>query len=207
MTDTSHEAFFDEVARPALIRFQVGLIQSTKDLERWRAEGAAVAIAATITFIKNMNWDLRYLAPLEEALEMVEKHIDPESLPYCRRVQAMIGDLDSLKKKGLPSLDDFRKGPSIPRKDVNRIAACVAIDYQRKCKVPLPEALKKIVGRNPVAARKLEDFRDSLRRTKSGPKRELYDRLTQMIKDLDPNDTERAARSLHLYKMQIGEKP
>jgi hypothetical protein len=64
VTDNSpDEAYFNEVVRPALIRFQVGLIQSTKDLERWRAEGAAVAIAATITFIKNMNWDLRYWAP------------------------------------------------------------------------------------------------------------------------------------------------
>jgi hypothetical protein len=139
---------------------------------------------------------------------MVEKNIDPESLPYCRAAQAAVGDLDSLKKNGWPSVEDFRKQPSIPRKVVNRIAACVAIDYQRKCNVPLPEALRMIAGRNPVAARKLEDFRDSLRRTKSGPKRELYDELTKMIKQLDHRSPQAAALyALNLYKMQIGEKP
>jgi hypothetical protein len=204
MAEASQEqnaAYFTEIVRPAIARFLVGLEQSTKGLDRFSAEGAAVALAATITFIKNMNWDLRFQAPLEIALEMVEKNIDPANLPYCRRAQAVVGDLDAFRNKPLPPLEDFRTR-ELSRKDVNRIVACVAVDYHRLCKVPSPEALRKVVGTNSIAPKQLEDFRDTLRRTRSGPKRELYDQVTSLFKDLPLKEA--AAASLVLYQIQTG---
>ena len=192
----------DKAFIPPEARFQAALDLASKFLERDPREGAALAIAATRGFVRNMGWDLHFLAPLGEALEIALKGIDPETLPHVRRAIELVED----RSKPPPPIDYF-KGKSISRKDASRIMASVAVDYHRLCKVPLPEALRMIVGRNPAAARKLEDFRDYLRRTKSGPKREFYDHITQEIRDLglDPHRAARAA--LNLYRIQIGEKP
>jgi hypothetical protein len=146
-----------------------------------------------------MGWDWHFWAPLGEALEIVFKSIDPERRPYVARMVRLLEDHPVLGGKAPPPIRYF-----ISRKDVSRIMASVAVDYQRKCKVPLPEALRKVIGRDPIAAKKLEDFRESLRRTKGGPKRKHYDLITRLFKDDPP---ERAARrALGLYRTQIGKK-
>jgi hypothetical protein len=201
--EKGEEAYFKEVVCPALVRLLAGLEQSTKDLDRWPAEGAAVALAATLTFIKNMNFDLRYQSPLEIALELVEKTIDPESLVYCKRAQAAVADLDSIRKSGLAPLDDFRK-KELPRKDVNRIVASVAVDCLLLSKFSLPEALKKVVGPSSAAAEELKNFRENLRRIRSGPKRDFYKETADLFKDLPPKQA--GAAAIVLYHFQLGKK-
>ena len=201
--ELGEEAYFKEVVSPALVRLLVGLEQSTKELERWPAEGAAVALAAALTFIKNMGFSSRYMAPLEIALETVEKNIDPESLPYCRRMQAAVADIDSVRKTGLPPLDHFRKKEP-QRKDVNRIVATVAVDYLLLSKFSLQEALKKVTGPSSAAQEELKNFRENLRRTRSGAKREFYNDTTKLFNDLPPKQA--AAAAIVLYHFQLGKK-
>jgi hypothetical protein len=141
---------------------------------------------------------------LGEALEIVlkSKSIDRESLPHIRRVIKLLEDTSLRNEIAALPIDHFKN--SISRKDVSRIMASVAVDYQRKCKVPLPEALSTVVGRDPVDARKLEDFRDALRRTKGGPKRRHYDLITKLFKNDPPQLA--ARRALSLYQTQIGKR-
>jgi hypothetical protein len=151
-----------------------------------------------------MNWDLRYWAPLEEALEIIEKRIAPESLPYFRRAAEIVSHLDKFRNKTLPSVQDFNDEKVISRKDLNRVVASAAIDSQRRCKVPLDEAARRLVGPNPAAAASLINFRDILRRTKRGLKREAYDQVKQHLAGLSPEREMEVA--LELYRIQTGKK-
>jgi hypothetical protein len=187
---------------PAIVKFTVGLEKASMDFERWPRESAAVAIAATMAFVKNMKWEMHYLPPLQLALEMLEKGIDPESLPYCRRMQAVVGDIDEFIEKPAPPVDAFKDLKSLPFRDIIRIAACVAVDYQLACKVPLRKALRKVVG--PDNAEHIENFRENLRRKKKGVHREVYDMATNTLRRLP---AERAAQlALTAYRTQVGKK-
>jgi hypothetical protein len=197
-------AYFNEIVRPAYIKFAVGLHQASKDLDRWPREGAAVAIVAALTFVKNMKWDLRFWAPLEQALEILEKGIAPESLPYFKRAEAVVSNLDEYRNKPLPPVENFKDNQFLSRKDLNRIVASVVIDYQRQCRIPLQEAVRKLVGPHPAAIESLINFRDALRRTKRGIKREAYDYLKKEFSDMPPETAAQVA--LELYRIQRGLK-
>ena len=121
--------------RPPLIRFIAGLEQATKDYEsgKFNRECAAVAVAAAIAYVRTVNLGRSHhlLAPLEEALEIIEVGIDPVSLPYCRRAQALVSDFDAHKGRPLPPLDDFVNEQRLSKAISVKILGSVAIEYQR----------------------------------------------------------------------------
>ncbi len=183
-----------------MIKFQSVLEYTATDLDKRPREHAALAVAGAMTFINNVNKRQRHLtAPLKEALNILLKGVDPEKLPSVMRAIAIICNRD----KPEPSIENFR-GKLVSRQDFNKIIASVVVDYFRLCKAPLPDALKEVVGRNPAAAEKLVNFRDVLRRTRRGQKREIYDRITKLFKD-DPPEVA-AQRALAFYKSETGKK-
>jgi hypothetical protein len=202
MAGTSQEetaAYFNDIVRPALVRFQTGLMQALKGPD---LEGAGIAVVAALTFIKNMKWDNSYMAPLEEALDIIESRITPESFPYFKRAEKVVCNIDDFRKKPPPPIDEFRREDYVSRKDVNRIIAVVAIDLQMLCKVPLPKALGNVVGHDPIAAGRMEHFRENLRGTRNGPKRKFYDEVAKSFKDMPRKQA--ALSALLLYQWRIG---
>jgi hypothetical protein len=197
ITDEEAAAYFKEIVKPAIVKFQVGLRQALKGPER---EGAAIAIVAALTFINNMKWDMSCMVPLEWALDIVEKGIAPQSYPYYRRAETAVRNIDAVIGKPLPPIDENEK--YISRECVNRIIAVIAIDYQILSKVPLAKALTNVVGHDPVAAESLKNFRENLRRAKRGLQRDAYDDLGKSFKDMPPGQA--AFSALLVYKQQIG---
>ena len=66
--------------RPAYINFVAGLQQATKGYEpgKFKSECAAVAVAATIAYVRSVGLGRDHLlAPLEEALDIIETGIAP----------------------------------------------------------------------------------------------------------------------------------
>jgi len=203
MTPEEEFAHYKEVVVPALRQFRASLDWTCTIFERFPADAASLAATAAAAFVKNVSLDQRYMAPLDEAADIAAKKVPLERLLLFRRGAAVIRDPEKLRNK-LPPLDEFRDDKVISKRDSTRIIAVVVVDLQRRCKVPLPEALQNVVGHNPTAAKRLENFRDILRRTKRGAKRELYDLLTADSKGKDLPG--RAETLLALYRERIGKK-
>jgi hypothetical protein len=167
-TSEENLARYDQIA-VALAKFSAALEWTTSIIERWQPDAAGLAVVATMEFMQNVGLSRRYLAPLGEALDIIAKMVPTEREPHFRRGVAMLRDYDKFISNPRP-LGDFR-GEGNTWKDTTKIIAVIAVDFQRLCKVPLPEALKRVVGHDPRAAKRLEDFRDILRRTKPSIKR------------------------------------
>jgi hypothetical protein len=169
-------AYYKERIVPALAKFKSSLEWiTTRIFDQFPADAASLAAFAAEEFVKNAGLDRRYMAPLREAVDLASKNVPDERLLPFRRGMAVVRNPDLLRDKP-PSLAEFREG-GVARKDTIKIIAVVAVDLQRRLKVPLPDALKKVVGHDPRAAKRLENFRDILHRTKHGAKRKLYDQI------------------------------
>jgi hypothetical protein len=193
--------------RPAYIKFLVGLSQATKGYEtgKFNRECAAVAVAATIAYVKAVGLGQNHLlAPLEEALEIIESDIDPASLPYCRRAQAVVSDLDAHKGKALPPLDNFGK-KKLPKAISDKIIGSVAVECQLLCKVSLNQALKLVAGQDARARKRLKDFRYNMK-AKDSPKgaREEFFSVMQALAGLPPQQV--AQLVLEEYRHTLGKK-
>lgn len=201
--------------RPAYIKFLVGLSQATKGYETGKLNGecAAVAIAATIAYVRALNEGGRLsylLPPLEQALEIVEAGIDPASLPYCRRAQAIVSDIDAHKGRPLVPLDDFVSEKRLSKVTSVKILASVALEYQLLNKVkPLDRALKNVVGGDSSARKRLKDFRYNMKQ-KDSPKgaRKEFDLLMRQIKQETTGAPPEmiAELTLDIYKNSVGKK-
>jgi hypothetical protein len=194
--------------RPAYIKFLVGLSQATKGYEtgKFNRECAAVAVAATIAYVKAVGLGQDHLlAPLEEALEIIEAGIDPASLPYCRRAQALVSDLDAYRGKPLPALDDFINKKKLPKAIEDKILGSAAVECQLLCKVSLDQALKIVVGRDARARKRLKDFRYNMK-AKDSPKgaREEFFSLMQAMAGCPPESA--AQLVLEAYRNTLGKK-
>jgi hypothetical protein len=193
--------------RPAYINFLVGLSQATKGYEsgKFNSECAAVAVAATIAYIKASKAGDHLLAPLEEALEIIEAGIDPVSLPYCRRAQALVSDLDAHRGKPLPALDDFINKKKLPKATEDKILGSAAVECQLLCKVSLDQALKIVVGQDSRARKRLKDFRYNMK-AKDSPKgaREEFFSLMQAMAGCPPESA--AQLVLEAYRNTLGKK-
>ena len=193
--------------RPAYIKFLVGLTQATKGYEtgKFNRECAAVAVAATIAYVRAVGLGQDHLlAPLEEALDIIEAGIEPASLPYCRRAQALVSDLEANRGKPLPSLDNYNT-KKLPKAITNKIIGAVAVECQLLCKVSLDQALKIVSGQNSRARKKLKDFRYNMK-AKDSPKgaREEFFSLMQAVAGLPPEQA--AQLVLEGYRNSLGKK-
>ena len=169
-------AHYRERIVPALTKFKDCLEWiTTRIFEDYPADAAALAVLAAEEFVRNAGLDRRYMAPLREAAELASKNVPEERHLIFRRGMAVILNPDLLRGKP-PPLEDLRTS-GVTRKDTIKILEVVAVDFQRRLKVPLPDALKKVVGHDLKASRRLEDFRDILHRTKRGAKRDIYDQV------------------------------
>lgn len=193
--------------RPAFIKFLVGLTQATKGYEtgKFNRECAAVAVAATIAYVRSVGLGRDHLlAPLEEALDIIETGIAPASLPYCRRAQALVSDLDAYRGKPLPSLDDF-KTEKLPKAITDKILGSIAVECQLLCRVSLDQALKNVVGHDSRARKRLKDFRYNMK-AKNSPKgaREEFFSVMQAVAGVPPEQA--AQLALEEYRHALGKK-
>lgn len=193
--------------RPAYIKFLAGLTQATNGYEtgKFNRECAAVAVAATIAYVRAVSFGQDYLlAPLEEALDIIETGIAPASLPYCRRAQALVSNLDAHRGKPLPSLEIY-KTKKLLKAITDKIIGSIAVECQLLCKVNLDQALKNVVGQDSRARKRLKDFRYNMK-AKNSPKgaREEFFSVMQAVAGLPPEQA--AQLTLEEYRHALGKK-
>jgi hypothetical protein len=197
--------------RPAYIKFLAGLQQATKGYGngKFNRECAAVAVAATIAYVKAVKAGDHLLAPLEEALEIIEAGIDPVSLPYCRRAQAVVSDIDAHKGKPLPPLDDFVNEKRLSKAISVKILGSVAVECQLLNKVSLDQAFKNVVGQDSRARKRLKDFRYNVKAKDSpkGARKEFFILMQQVAQATAGDPPELVAEvTLEIYRNSLGKK-
>ena len=113
---------------------------------------ARPSLSLTIAYVRDLNVGDELLAPLKEALEIIEARIDPVNLP-SRRAQAMVSNRDAYKDGSLPSLDEFANLRRLSKATTDKIIGSVAVEYQLLNKVSLEQALKNVAARTLAGAR------------------------------------------------------
>jgi hypothetical protein len=197
--------------RPAYINFVAGLQQATKGYEpgKFKSECAAVAVAATIAYVKALRAGDHLLAPLEEALEIIEARIDPVSLPYCRRAQAVVSNLDAHKGGSLPSVDEFVNEKRLSKATSAKILGSVAVECQLLKKVSLDQALRIVAGPDSRAHKRLKDFRYNMKAKDSpkGARKEFFMLMQQVAQETAGESPELVAQvTLEIYRNSLGKK-
>jgi len=193
--------------RPAFINFVDGLQLATKGYEsgKLNSECAAVAVAATIAYVRDLKVGDELLAPLKVALDIIEASVDPVSLPSCRRAQAAVSNMDAYKDGSLPSVDEFVNLRRLSKATTDKIIGSIAVEYQLLNKASLEQALKNVAGQDSRARKRLKDFRNNMR-VKDSPKgaQGEFFRLMQLAAGLPPVFA--AQFFLNSYRNAIGKK-
>jgi hypothetical protein len=194
------------IHKPPLKRLFIGLDAAARSYAtgKYNSESAAVAVAATIGFIKRISPRKHLLAPLYEVLEIVEATIDPAYLPNCRRHQAIVMDVEAGRPP--PPREIFAR-PGLSVAASSKVAGCVAVEFQRRNGASIKDALA-IVAEDSAAALKLKNFRYNMLE-KDSPKhaRGYYFEWLQMISQkYKGNPKLLAEKSLQAYRNSLGKK-
>jgi hypothetical protein len=196
------------VYRAATKRFGFGLKLAAERYAtgKWNDESAAVAVAATIGYIRAISPQRHLLAPLYHALEIIEAAIDAPRRPACRRDQAIVMDIDAHIGKPLPPIDQFEV-PVISEDAAAKVAGLIAVECQHRNGVLMKDAYLRVTG-DSVLARQLEDFKESIFGKKNSPKhaREFYFGGLRTATQKDGHDPELLAReTLRTYRNFLGQ--
>jgi hypothetical protein len=170
----------------ALIELKSELQAVANKYEDHKTASALVALYRVRDFLDAIRVDGHLMAPLEEALNILERAADVESL---RTVTSDLGL--RLREK------------NFSRAIQHKIVGVVAVDFQLRCGVRLKDAIKKVVGDGD--AKKLEDFRENMKRGTPAGTLEVYRELRGVYDELSPEDAARL--SLELYIEMRGKKP
>jgi hypothetical protein len=139
--------------------------------ENRKLESAALAVRAALEFVERMHFGKHLHAPLLEAVDIIERGVDPERRAIYARVVKIIETMEPHTTASA----DLRW---ITKETVDKILASVAVELQLRCGVKLNDALKRVAGRDAGAVKKLKDFRYNMTRLDS-PRgaREMYFKL------------------------------
>jgi hypothetical protein len=198
----------EEERDAALDRFGIGLNAAAEAYATGKCnnQSAALAVAATIGCIQKISPQKHLLAPLYEALEIIEAAIEPAMLPHCRRNQAMVMDIDAYIGKPLPPIAEFEK-PELSGDAIAKVAGCIAVECQRRNGVSINKALT-IVARDSDAAKKLKNFRYNMLE-KNSPKHAkdfYFDSLKMVTQRFDGDPKLLAQKTLQAYRNMLGQK-
>jgi hypothetical protein len=125
--------------------------------------------------------------PLSEALEILEKEIDPDennylALKFITQELRMAAPGKPVVRPSRPLSDDM----------IRKVAAAVAVDLQCRAGLNLKSALKVVAGDGPGAVERMRDFRENLQRRDTA-QRSYYFELLDELKGEEPAEAADAA--------------
>lgn len=193
------------------------LIANSFDLEKFSSERAVIALVAVSYFVKNITPTQRYLlAPLLEALEIVEATLEPQLVPWVRRITDVLEGMDAHEGWPPPSITDllrplknFANEVVLPKGVASKLFATVAVEFQLMNGAPLEQALKNVVGSDSRARKRLKDFRYNMKEKNSpkGARQEYFDMMRRAKEQLAGKDASECAElALAAYRDSLGKK-
>jgi hypothetical protein len=181
--------------RKAPWRFQSALEIAAELYPQDKQMGAALAVQAALEFAHWSHWSKYLIAPLMHAADSFALGINPEYREIYVEAMRLIKNLD-------PSDNVEVNGGDLwfTTEEQKKILGAVVVELQVSCKVRLEEALRSVVGRDPEAAKKLNTFRNNLKRldTAKGGRRVFYD-LIHDYRRSAPSARAAADRALQTY--------